>query len=391
MKQINQFKTFAFFLAIAVFNGLALSTQAQTTSVFTAGLEKPNKIITAGDNSLLVTEAGTTTPNTGRISLINRTTGARQTLVGGLPSGVNNLGGPPVPSGPSGLIMRGHTLYVTIATGDAMMNVGPGLESPNPNPSSSIFDSVLELNLPGNYEEVTNAFMLSPANQMTLAGGGEVKLTNAAGQTMTIRMIVNLPDNKPNPLPTAPNNLRASNLYGIEIFQKNLYVVDASFNLIYRVSIGDGDYSTFVTFPNKPNPLFPMLGGPFIEAVPDNIHRFGNRLLVPFLTGFPFIAGLAEVQSVSLKNGETETLIPNLTSAIDVLHVEDEMYFTLEFSSNQLANQPGRLKFFASPNAAPTVVVSNLISPTSMARDEKSGDVFITNIFPGTITRVQIP
>ena len=369
---------------------MALSVQAQTASVFTVGLQAPTKIITAGDDALLVSEARTLVANTGRVSLVNRTTGARRTLVGGLPSGVSNLGGPPATSGPTGLVLHGHTLYLTIGHGDALMNVGPGLESLNPHPSSPIFDSVLELNLPGNYEGITSQFTLSTANQTTLAGGGVVALTNANGQQMTIRMVANLPDFVPNPRPGFPNNVRASNVFGVEIFQNDLYVVDASLNLIYRVEIFGGQFSTFVTFPNKPNPLFPTLGGPFVEPVPDSIRRVGNRLLVPLLTGFPFVQNLAEIQSVRLRTGERETLIPNLTSAIDVLQVEENGYFTLEFSANQLANQPGRLKYFATPDAAPVVVVSNLISPTSMARDERTGFIFVTEIFTGRIILVQV-
>ena len=391
MKQIKRLKKFGLLLTAALFGGLVLNAAAQTTTVLTAGLNKPTKIIAAGDYSLLVAEGGTTTPNTGRVSRVERTTGARQTLVDGLPSGVNNLGGQPNPSGPSALKLRGHTLFLTISTGDAVQNVGPGLESPNPNPSSPLYDSVLELTLPGNYEELTSAFTLTFGDQTTLAGGGEVQLTNPDGEKLTVRMIANFPNYTPNPRPGFPNNQRASNIFGVEIFQKELYVVDAAFNLIYQVGIDDGDFAPFVTFPNKPNPLFPMIGGPVIEPVPDNIHRVGNRLLVPLLTGFPFVVGFSEIQTVSLKSGERETFIPNLTSAIDILHVEDEMYFTLEFSANQLANLPGRLRFYAAPDAAPVTIVSNLISPTSMARDEKTGGIFVTNIFPGTITRVEIP
>ena len=176
------------------------------------------------------------------------------------------------------------------------------------------------------------------------------------------------------------------------MFQKDLYVPDAAFNLIHRVDIATGAESTFAAFPNRPNPAPP--GGPFIEAVPDNIHRVGNRLLVPLLTGFPFRVGYSEVQTVSLKNGQHETLIPGLTSAIDVLRVENvdgDAYYTLEFSANQLANAPGRLRYFSSANAAPVTVVPVVITPTSMAMDETSGDIFITNIFPGTVTRVQFP
>jgi len=385
MKQIKQI---TFILTIVALCGLALSVQAQRTSILTVGLETPTKIISAGDDSLLVAESGTTVANNGRVSVVNRTTGVRQTLVGGLPSGLSIQA---EPSGPSGLIMRDRTLYLTIGTGNAVMSGGPGgLELPNPNPSSPIFDSVLELNLPGNFTEITSPFTLSTANQTTLAGGGQVDLTNAGGQRMSVRMVANLPDFVPNPRPGFPNNVRASNVFGVEIFQNDLYVVDASLNLIYRVEIFGGQFSTFVTFPNKPNPLFPTLGGPFVEPVPDSIRRVGNRLLVPQLTGFPFVQNLAEVQSVSLRDGERETLIPNLTSAIDVLHVGGDMYYTLEFSANLLANQPGRLKFFASPDAAPVVVVSDLISPTSMARDETTGVIYVTEIFTGRIIRVQV-
>jgi hypothetical protein len=385
MKQIKQI---TFILTIVALCGLALSIQAQTTSVFTVGLEAPTKIITAGDDSLLVAEGGTTVANTGRVSVVNRTTGARRTLVGGLPSGLSIQA---EPSGPTGLIMRGRTLYLTIGIGNVVVSGGPGgLELPNPNPSSPLFDSVLELNLPGNLAAITSPFMLSAANQTTLAGGGQVALTNAGGQQMTVRVVANLPDFVPNPRPGFPNNVRASNLFGVEIFQNDLYVVDASLNLIYRVAIFGGQFSTFVTFPNKPNPLFPTFGPPTVEAVPDNIHLVGDRLLVPLLTGFPFVQNLAEVQSVSLESGGRETLIPNLTSAIDVLQVEENGYFTLEFSANQLANQPGRLKYFFSPDAAPVVVVSNLISPTSMVRDEMTGFIFVTEIFPGRIILVQV-
>ncbi len=44
----------------------------------------------------------------------------------------------------------------------------------------------------------------------------------------------------------------------------------------------------------------------------------------------------------------------------------------------------------AAPAAAPVVMVSNLISPTSMARDEHTGDIFVTEIFTGRIIRVQV-
>ncbi len=369
---------------------IAVASPAQTTSVLTTGLTTPVKMIAAGDNSLLVTEQGTFVPNSGRISRVDRSTGIRQTLISGLPSGVNNLGGPPAPTGPTALTLHGHTLYLTISGGDSTQNVG-GLEFPNPTPPSSpIFASVLELILPGGWEQMSSPFVMTLSDQTALAAGNVVTLTNADGELVSIRLIVDLPDYTPYPRPGFPDAIRSSNLFGVERFEQSLYVDDAAQNDIKRVSISDGQTSVFVVFPNRPNPLFP-LGPPFIEPVPDSIHRVGNQLLVTLLTGFPFVEGLAEVQTVSLKDGEHETLIPGLTSAIDVLALDSGGYYTLEFSTNLLAQQPGRIRFYSSADTAPVLVVGGLISPTSLVRDENTGDLFVTNIFPGTITRVSVP
>ena len=381
---------------VILLGSLAFEFHAQTTSVFTTGLNHPTKVITSADNSLLVSESGTMTPNTGRISIVDRTSGARHTLISGLPSGVSNLGGPPETDGTTGICLQGRTLYVTNGIGDGARNVGPGLEAPGLSPSSPIFDSILELTLPGGYATLDSSFTLSLADQNTLAGGTSVVLTNSEGKQLTVRLVADLPDYRSEPrLPLNPDNVRASHLFGCEIYQKDLYVANAAFNLVHRVNIASGETTTFVTFPSKVNPLFGTIGGPFVEAVPDNIHRVGNQLLIPLLSGFPFAPGVAEIQAVSLKDAANQTLIPGLRSAIDVLQVETDggapSFYTLEFSSNQLAGSPGRMKFFSSADATPEVVVPVLISPTSMTRDDSTGDIYVINIFPGTITRVQFP
>jgi hypothetical protein len=76
-------------ITVALMSVITITTFAQTTSVLTVGLDKPSKVIASADNSLLVAESGTSLPNNGRISVVNRTTGHRQTLIDGLPSGVN--------------------------------------------------------------------------------------------------------------------------------------------------------------------------------------------------------------------------------------------------------------------------------------------------------------
>jgi len=380
----------------------ALSTNAQTSSVFTTGLHTPNKIITGPGNILLVTEAGTTTPNTGRISVIDRTTGERRTLIDGLPSAVSFLGNPMGdPDGPSGLYRQGNTLYITIGIGDSTLpGAGPGLEVVNPSPSSPLFDSVLEITFPRGFPNFGGGFTLTAADQTALASGSTVRLLNDDGRALSIRLAADLQNYRPAPRPGFPDNVKGSHLYGIVLYRKTFYLADAGHNQIKAVNSATGDISILVTFPDRPNPLFGTIGGPFVEAVPDNVHRVGNRLIVPLLTGFPFVPGLSEIRSVGIRPGGDVSLIGGLSSAIDVMRAdtddedfagEDGAYYTLEFSTNQLAGEPGRLRLYSSPDAAPITLLSDLITPTSMALDDDSGTIFITNIAAGTVTRVILP
>jgi hypothetical protein len=397
-----KFGSFFAFLTILVFGA---SVSAQTSSVLTAGLETPNKVIAGPANSLFVTEAGTRTSNTGRISIIDRTTGDRRTLIDGLPSALSFLGNPEGdPDGPSGIFRQGNTLYVTIGIGDSTLpGAGPGLETVNPAPSSPLFDSILEISLPKRLPRFGGGFTLTLDDQFSLAAGGTVRLVNDEGSSITIRLAADLPNYRPAPRPGSPDNVKGSHLYGLVLYGKTFYVADAGHNQIKSVPVGTNDVSILVTFPDRANPLFPSVGGPFIEAVPDNLHRVGNRLIVPLLTGFPFVPGLSEIRSVGTRRGDDVGLIPNLSSAIDVQAADtsesegdsfagqDNAYYTLEFSTDQLAGQPGRLRFYSSPSVAPVTLLSNLITPTSMALAEDGGVIYITNIGPGTVTKVVLP
>src|SRR5690606_4968635 len=234
-------------------------------------------------------------------------------------------------------------------------------------------------------------FHMTMNDQLSLAAGSWVRIQNTEGRSLYARILADLPDYRSEPQPGIPDAIRSSHLFGIERFGWDLYVADASFNLIYRVNIFAGRSSVFVEMPTRPTPLSPTLGGPTIEAVPDNIHRVGHSLLVPELTGFPMVSGLSDIRSVNPRTGAISTLIPGLSSAMDVLAVEDEKcemgYYALEFSTNFLVNAPGRLRYFDADGNA-SLVVPVLITPSSMARDRRTGDIFVTNIFPGTITRV---
>ena len=115
-----------------------------------SGLRGPLGITQTKAGNLLVAETGTPTANTGRISILD-VTGARRTLIDGLPSGISAEGNEP--SGPSGLFLRDRTLYVAIGVGDNVQNgSSPGVEVPNPNPSSPLLSSVLAIQFSVNVE-----------------------------------------------------------------------------------------------------------------------------------------------------------------------------------------------------------------------------------------------
>src|SRR6476469_4515868 len=154
------------------------------TSVLTGGLKAPTKIILSTKGNLIVAEQGEG-PNTGRISLIAPDSGVRRTLIDGLPSGLSAPNNDP--SGPSGLAMRGRTLYVAIGVGDAVI-LGPLPNSfiPNPSPSSQLFSSVLAVQLSAAAEQNTTGFSLSQAALALLKNNETDDLSNGAGDELSI-------------------------------------------------------------------------------------------------------------------------------------------------------------------------------------------------------------
>jgi hypothetical protein len=362
----------------------AVPAVAQPATVIATGLQAPMKVRLTPVGNLLVLEGGTG-PNTGRISILSRD-GTRRTLVDGLPSGINLDGGQPAPIGPTGVEISSDTLYVTIGSGDEAI-VTPGSVTANPNASSPILSSLLKLRL-GSVDSSAGNFHLLPAQHATLKAGTEVTLTNAQGETLRISLIVDFPD-------VVAGNRSGSNPFGVVAFGNRLYVVDAAFDQIQSVDPTTGSYTTLVTFPRLTNPLAPV-GPPMIDPVPDSIRVSNGQLLVTFLTGFPFPQGLSSVARVDPSTGSVQTVISGRTSAIDVVAptipsvapVPPPKYLVLEFSTNMNSNAPGQLLYFDSATAAPTVVAAPLITPTSMAFDPQTREVFITEFGPGRLSRV---
>jgi hypothetical protein len=401
----------SFCLAVLACALMSVGTRAQSVSVFTGGLKGPTKVVITNKGNLLVTESGDG-PNKGRLSVIDRQTRARRTILDGLPAGPSAEGGI---SGPSGLAVQGRTVYVAIGAGDGVLaGPAPGSEKANPNPSSPLLSSLLAVRVPANVEETTAGFALTPADHAALKGGARLTLSNGAGDRLTVELVADFPDYTPNPRPDFADNVRASNPFGVAADGNLLYVVDASQNLVRVVGAETGSYRTLTTFRPYANPL--PFGPPFIDAVPNSVRLFGDRLLVTTLTGFPFPAGVAQVLQVDTVGGEYAPLVNGLTAGIDVLpvrvppaeqgpplaakkgagdeqgvpSVEQAHFFVLSISDDLSQSKPGRLLLYDSATAAPVTLAAPLVGPTCVARDPKSGDLFITSIFTGLVYRVSV-
>ena len=377
------------FSLMLVFAFTSRDARAQAvSSVFAAGLKGPSKIIITPRGTLVVAESGTG-HNDGRISVIDQS-GNRRTLIDGLPSVTSVEGN----SGPTGLALRGRTLYVAIGQGDTAIP-GPvaGSQMPNPAPSSSLFSSVLAIRLDSSIEFAGFDFTLTADDYARLANGGLLKAKNSAGGKLVVDVVVNFRNFEDEPRPDFAGNVRNSNPFAIALKGDRLYVVNAGLNLVREVDLATGTGRVVARFAPKANPL--PFGPPTVDAVPDSIRVFGNQLLITLLTGFPFAPGISEVRKINLANDSQTTFIGGLTSAIDVLAVSgskgEDQFYTLEFSTNFLANAPGRLQLFSAANATPVVLASNLTSPTSMARDEQTGNLFITEIFTGRVIKIVVP
>ena len=356
-------------------------------SVVAGGLQAPNGITQSNQGRLFVSETGPPVVNSGRISIVD-TDGVRRTLLSGLPSGVGSIGDF---SGPTGIFMRGRTLYVLIGEGNSTLpGPFPGAELPNPNPASPIFSSILAIHISAHTEAITTGFTLTAEQQQALAAGETVTLSNGAGDKIKIELIANFPNFVDNPnLP--PPFVIHSNPFDLVVAGNQVFVTDGGLNLVYEVDISTGAFSVLTTFPPIANPL--PFGPPVVEAVPTGIASFNGQLLVTLFRGFPFPAGSSVVEQIDPSTGAHSVLISGLSSAIDVLPITskgDTDYLVLQFSTNMLGGGLGSLLRFETPTSTPTVLAGCLITPTSMTLDEKTDTLYITELATGRVVSVPI-
>jgi hypothetical protein len=365
-----------------------LSAQTVSPTVIASGLQNPYKVILSPRGNLLVSEGGTER-NGGRISVVSRS-GNRTTLLAGLPSGKNvesNLF-----IGPAGLALRGSTLYMTIADGDADAHgEAPGTTIPNPKGAASpLLSSILAVRFSNDVDMIAAPFTLRASDHQTIADGNPVVLDNGNGAKAEISLLANFQDFTPNPVTI----YKHSDPYAIALGPNErgvVYVADAGQDSIVRISRESGQMRTVLRIPPIPSSV---PGPPVSDAVPNSIVPYGRGFLVTQLTGFPFTPGASRV---SLFDPQTNTLSPflnGLTSAMDIVYIPREnaraRFVVLEYSNNFLSAPPGpgRVLLFDSPTGTP--LVEGLPAPTSMAYDPSTGELFITDL-SGRLVRVKLP
>jgi hypothetical protein len=363
-----------------------VAAQACPGTTVVSNLRRPIGMALSNKGNLIVSETGTATIHSGRISIVSPD-GGRRTLIDGLPSAPSDVGDP---SGPAGIVMRGRTLYVLMGIGDTVLPAPvPTRQLANPAPASPIFSSVLAVHFSGNVEKATAGFTLSMADQATLAAGDRVMLSNGGGDTIEIELVTNFPDAVPDPLPGYPDIVRGSNPFGIAIADSHLYVTDGGRNGVWQVDLATGSHSLLATFPTIPNPI--PVGGPVIEAVPTGIEYLNGGLLVTLFRGVPFAPGTSSVVEIDPGTGQWSTFVGGLKTAIDVLPRGDD-YLLLQHSSGPAPffAGPGVVLSIADPATPPITIANCLDRPTSMLLDA-AGTLYVTELLTGRIVALRIP
>ncbi len=353
--------------AMAVMLLATAKASAQCTELI-AGLHEPLGSALTNRGNLLVSESGTGAQGSGRISIVDPS-GNRRTLLDGLPSAL--------------IFMSGRTLYVAMGVGDVVIaGPCPGSDRPNPSgPSSPIFSSVLAIQFSATVERSTTGFTLTPADEQALADHQTVTLSNDSGQ-ITIRMVANFPDYVPFPIPCFPDNVQHSNPFQLVAVEDTLYVTDGGRNLAWAVNLLTESFSPLVAFPDIPNPLYPALGGPFLQAVPTGIAAFDDQLLVTLFRGAPFPTGVSTAEQIDPTTGGDTPLITGRTDAIGILPMKTRSatsYLVLQYASaGPFFQGPGLVLRFDDPASPPMVIANCLTHPTSMTLNERTGKLYVT-------------
>ena len=359
-------------------------------SRFAEGLQFPQRLIFTPQGNLLASEGGTPVPNTGRISIVNRQ-GMRRSLVEGLPAAPGHN----IPAfGPVGLALDGRTLYVALGDGD--VEVGPPFAVNTDGESSPIFHSVLRIDFSAAVDTIQSSFQMTYGDHWVLSDGYVVELRNASGDRATVRTLAEFRPFWRNIL-GGPGRYRPSNPFGVWLdgAKDSLYVADASAETILKVDTVTGRSRVLTRF--QPLERTTAAGPSFVDHVPTAVCPAGESLLVSFLSSSPFPAGESSVKMWKPSDGtwsRPAALVTGLTMTTDMVCLRGgsegaPRVATVEYSTTTDRTVPsGRVQLIE--GSQKTVLLENVLLPTSAAQDPMSGDLFVATL-SGLIVRVPLP
>ncbi len=234
-------------LTIALTTVAALSAHAQQTLV--SGLDVPLKVVSASNNTLLVSEGGSG-PNSGELSRVTISSGTAHTLIDGLPAGLDAFSRP---TGPSDIaVLTNRRVLLLIGEADTIRpgNLA-GTSIPNPDGlSSPILSSILSIRFSAAFHNLLGNFTMDLSDHFTLSEGKPVTLHNAWGETATIVLVHDQRDL----VPDTTTIVRSADPIGVAVRGANIFSVDAAMNHMIRTRLPSGKTRTLVKFAPLANP-----------------------------------------------------------------------------------------------------------------------------------------
>ncbi len=335
-------RLFALLVVAVVGLGAGLvSAEFSTSSLELGDLSVPRGLATAPNGDLVVTEQGA-----GQVLQV-AATGGTTVLVDGI-VGVSTGAGPQGTDGAgiSAAQFIGDTLYFTTGEFDADGEAG--------------YQTLYRLDEAGEPEVVADLFAYEQTN-------------NTDGETDPLELLSN-----PFDLIAAP--------------QGGVLVSDSGANAVLHVD-EDGAISPYAIFNQRPNPL--PIGPPLMDQVPTGL-TIGpdGAVYVTTLTGFPFPTGEARVYRLedlsgdgdALDDGETTIFAEGLTTATDLAFDIDGSLLVTEFSTDFLAQAPGRLVRVR--DGVLSTVATGLVSPTAVL--VQGARILVTQEFIGVVSEIQV-
>lgn len=169
-----------------------------------------------------------------------------------------------------------------------------------------------------------------------------------------------------------------SNPYGLLALPGWRLFADAGANALNAVA-ANGAIWNLAVFPNR------TVGAVTFQGVPTSVAQGPDGdLYVGQLTGFPFVAGQANVYRVPAAGGTPEIYASGFTKIIDIAFAEDGSLYVLQISSTGGAPpQGGTGSLYRVPpgGGAPETIVApgaGLVAPGGIAID-RDGSIYVTN------------